>query len=574
MEKRWKILSAEENKVLALQQSLNVSFALCKILVQRGIDTFDKARDYFRPQLSHLHDPFLMKDMNKAVARILSAINDHEKILVFGDYDVDGTTSVACMYRFLKKIYAEDQIAFYVPHRYREGYGVSKQGIDFAKQNGFTLIISLDCGIKSFDLISYARMLDLDFIVCDHHLPDDQLPPAIAILNPKQSDCGYPYKELCGCGVGFKLITALCMRLGLPEEEYTSYLDLVVTAIGADIVPITGENRVLAFFGMHKLNTNPSPGLKALIQLSGVEKKFSINNVVFIIAPRVNAAGRMDDAKKAVLMFIEDDYARALEYAEMLHSDNTDRKEADTNITEEACAMIEGDSIMISRKTTVVFKSHWHKGVVGIVASRLIEKYYRPTVVLAKSGEFVGGSARSVPGFNLYEAIHACREYLIGYGGHFAAAGMTMLPENVDAFSDKFEEIVASVIEPHLLIPEILIDAEIDFKNITRSFYNILTQMEPFGPENLRPVFITRNVHDTSWSKVVKELHIRFVLKQHNIVLTGIGFNMAHKFHLLQAKKPIDIVYTIDENEWNGETNIQLKVIDIRETTINESMLN
>jgi single-stranded-DNA-specific exonuclease len=475
------------------------------------------------------------------------------------------------MFRFLKKIYTEENIDFYVPHRYREGYGVSRQGIDFAKQNDFKLIISLDCGIKSVELIGYARQLNLDFIVCDHHLPDHDLPPAVAILNQKQKDCSYPYKELCGCGVGYKLITALSQRLGLPEEEYTCYLDLVVTAIGADIVPITGENRILAYYGLQKLNTSPIPGMKALIELSGLQRKFSINNVVFIIAPRVNAAGRMDDARKAVLMFIEDDYPKAKEYAEMLHSDNTDRKEADTNITEEALSIIESDDLLINRKTTVVFKSHWHKGVVGIVASRLIETYYRPTVVLAQSGEYVGGSARSVPGFNLYEAIHGCREYLIGYGGHFAAAGMTMLPENVNAFSKKFEEIVSAVIEPHLLIPEIVIDAEIDFKNITRSFYNILAQMEPYGPENLRPVFITKNVLDTSWSKIVKEQHIRFVLKQDNIVLTGIGFNMAEKFHLLQMQKPIDIVYTIDENEWNGETNLQLKAIDFR---LSENELN
>ena len=571
MEKRWKILSGDERKIIALQQSLQISYVLCKILVQREIDTFEKAKNYFRPQLSQLHDPFLMKDMDKAVGRILKAINDNEKILVFGDYDVDGTASVACMFRFLKNIYKEENIDFYVPHRYREGYGVSKQGIDFAKQNDFKLIISLDCGIKSVDLIGYARQLDLDFIVCDHHLPDYELPPAVAILNPKQKDCNYPYKELCGCGVGYKLITALSQRLGLPEEEYTCYLDLVVTAIGADIVPITGENRILAYYGLQKLNTNPLPGIKALIELSSLQKKFSINNVVFIIAPRVNAAGRMDDARKAVLMFIEDDYHKAKEYAEMLHSDNTDRKEVDTSITEEALAIIESDDLLINRKTTVVFKSHWHKGVVGIVASRLIETYYRPTVVLAQSGEYVGGSARSVPGFNLYEAIHGCREYLIGYGGHFAAAGMTMLPENVNAFSNKFEEIVSSVIEPHLLIPEIAIDAEIDFKNITKGFYNITTQMEPYGPENLRPVFITKNVLDTSWSKIVKEQHIRFVLKQDNIVLTGIGFNMAEKFHLLQMQKPIDIVYTIDENEWNGETNLQLKVIDLR---LSENKLN
>lgn len=571
MKKRWKLLSADESKVIALQQLLQISYALCKILVQRDIDTFDKARDYFRPRLSQLHDPFLMKDMDKAVERILKVFDENEKILVFGDYDVDGTTSVACMFRFLKKIYKEENIDFYVPHRYREGYGVSRQGIDFAKENGFKLIVSLDCGIKSVELIGYAKQLDLDFIVCDHHLPDHELPPAVAILNPKQKDCSYPYKELCGCGVGYKLITALSQRLGLPEEEYTCYLDLVVTAIGADIVPITGENRILAYYGLQKLNSNPLPGIKALIELSGLQKKFSINNVVFIIAPRVNAAGRMDDATKAVMMFIEDDFTKAKEYAEMLHSDNTDRKEADTNITEEALAIIESDDNLINRKSTVVFKSHWHKGVVGIVASRLIETYYRPTVVLAQSGEYVGGSARSVPGFNLYEAIHECREYLIGYGGHFAAAGMTMLPENVTAFSNKFEEVVSSVIAPHLLIPEIVIDAEIGFKNITKSFYNILTQMEPYGPENLRPVFISKNVFDTSWSKIVKELHIRFVLKQDNIVITGIGFNMAEKFHLLQMQKPIDIVYTIDENEWNGETTLQLKVIDFR---LSENELN
>jgi single-stranded-DNA-specific exonuclease len=565
MKKRWKILSADENKVIALQQSLNnINFSLCKILVQRGIDTFQKAKDYFRPQLSQLHDPFLMKDMDKAVERILKAITNNEKILVFGDYDVDGTTSVALMYRFLKKIYKEENIAFYVPHRYREGYGVSKQGIDFAKENNFKLIISLDCGIKSVDLIGYAKQLAIDFIVCDHHLPDSELPPAIAILNSRQKDCNYPYKELCGCGVGFKLITALSQRLGLHEDEYLCYLDLVVTAIGADIVPITGENRVLAYYGLQKLNSHPCAGIKALIEPGGTQKKYSINNVVFIIAPRVNAAGRMDDASKAVQMFIEDDYAKAKEYAEMLHSDNSDRKEADSSITEEALAIIEGDEILINRKTTVVFKSHWHKGVVGIVASRLIEKYHRPTVVLAQSGSFVGGSARSVPGFNLYESIHACREYLIGYGGHFAAAGMTMLPSNVEAFSNKFEEIVSSIIEPHLLIPEIVIDAEISFKNITKSFYNIITQMEPYGPENLRPVFITRNVFDTSWSKIVKEQHIRFVLKQDNIVLTGIGFNMAEKFHLLQMKSPVDVVFTIDENEWDGTTTLQLKIIDFK----------
>ncbi|HVZ95257.1 MAG TPA: single-stranded-DNA-specific exonuclease RecJ [Chitinophagaceae bacterium] len=564
MEKRWKILSADEDQVVSLQHALSISFPLCKILVQRGIDTYAKAKDYFRPVLAQLHDPFLMKDMKKAVERILRAINDNEKILIYGDYDVDGTTAVACMYRFLKKIYAESNIAFYVPHRYREGYGISKQGIDYAKENGFSLVISLDCGIKSVELIRYANHSGIDFIICDHHLPDKELPAAIAILNPKQKDCGYPYKELCGCGVGLKLISALSQRLGIHEEEYLCYLDLVVTAIAADIVPITGENRILCYYGLQKLNSSPVPGLKALIALGGTQKKYSINNVVFIIAPRVNAAGRMDDATKAVEMFIEDDYEKAMGLAKMLHSDNSDRKEADSSITEEALSIIESDGLLVHKKSTVVFQPHWHKGVVGIVASRLIEKYYRPTIVLAQSGEYIGGSARSVPGFNLYEAVHACRDYLIGYGGHFAAAGLTMLPENIGAFAEKFEEVVAATIHPELLIPEIAIDAEIDFKNITKSFYSIITQMEPYGPENLRPVFISRNVTETGWSKIVKELHVRFVLSQQNVTITGIGFNLAEKFYLLQMRKPIDIVYTIDENEWNGETTLQLKVLDFR----------
>lgn len=564
MEKRWKIVETEPGKIAELKRSLSISSALCNILVQRGIDTFEKARDYFRPRLSQLHDPFLMKDMHKAVDRILFAINHNQKILVFGDYDVDGTTSVATMYRFLKKIYKEENIDFYIPHRYREGYGISKRGIDFAKENNFDLIISLDCGIKSVELIRYACTLDLDFIVCDHHLPDDELPPAIAILNPKQKDCNYPFKELCGCGVGFKLVMALSKRLGLHENEYLCYLDLVVTAIGADIVPITGENRILAYYGLQRLNSSPCAGIKALIKLSKVENKFSINNVVFIIAPRVNAAGRMDDATKAVRMFVEDDFEKAMRFAEMLHSDNTDRKDADTTITEEALSMIANNPEMVSRKTTVVFQSHWHKGVVGIVASRLIETYYRPTVVLTLGEKIVGGSARSVPGFNLYEAIHACREHLIGYGGHFAAAGMSLHPENVEAFSQKFEEVVSLSIDPFLLVPELIINAEITFRHINNIFYKIIEQMEPYGPENMRPVFITKNVSNTSWSKIVKEQHVRFVVKNDNVTMTGIGFNLAEKFPLLEMNNSLDIVYTLDENEWNGHRSIQLKVIDFR----------
>ena len=562
MEKRWKIVQADVSKVNALHESLTISRALCGILVERGFDDFEKAKKYFRPQLTDLHDPWLMKDMDKAVQRILTAFEKKEKILVFGDYDVDGTTSVACMYKFLCKIYEPDLLDFYIPHRYREGYGVSKMGIDFAKENNFSLIISLDCGIKSVDLIAYAKVIGIDFIVCDHHLPDDEIPAAIAILNPKQKDCNYPYKELCGCGVGFKLITALAGHFGIEEEHYYCYLDLVATAIAADIVPMTGENRILAYYGLEKINSVPNAGIKALIFLGGIQKKLSINNVVFVIAPRINAAGRMDDAKKAVQLFIEDDYDKAFEFAEMLHSDNTDRKEADSSITAEALEIINTNIELQNKKTTVVFRNHWHKGVVGIVASRLIETYYRPTVVLTQSGDVAAGSARSVPGFNLYEAIHACRQYLLGYGGHFAAAGLSLLPQNIEAFTNKFEEVVSATIPEHLLIPEIIIDTEITFNDLNQNFYNIICQMEPFGPENMRPVFIAKNVQDTGYSKIVKELHIRFVVKQDKYSFTGIGFNLAPKFDLL--KKPVDIVFTLDENEWNGSTSLQLKVIDLR----------
>jgi single-stranded-DNA-specific exonuclease len=486
-----------------------------------------------------------MKDMRKAVDRILSAINNEEKILVFGDYDVDGTAAVACFYQFLKKIYRN--ISFYIPHRYREGYGVSKPGIDFASENNFTLIISLDCGIKSTELIAYAKTLGIDFIVCDHHLPDSEIPTAVAILNAKQQDCNYPYKELCGCGVGFKLIQALSKELQLPASSYLEYIDLAATAIAADIVPLTGENRVLAFYGLKKVNENPCMGLKALLHLAGMQKEVHINNLVFVVAPRINAAGRMDDARKA----------------EMLHNDNIDRKEADSTITDEALYIIEKNEMLINRKTTVVFREHWHKGVVGIVASRLIENYYRPTVVLTKSGDMISGSARSVPGFNLYEAIHACREHLLGYGGHFAAAGLTLLEEQLALFSEKFEEVVSATIPPELLVPQLNIDTQLNFRDITTGFFSIIHQMEPYGPENMRPVFITKNVLETGYSKIVKEDHLRFILRQGNTSFTGIGFNMADKFSLLQMNAPLDIVYTIDLNEWNGEKSLQLKVLDI-----------
>ncbi len=566
MQKRITILPGNEDETSLLLKELNIHPLICKILCRRGVKSFEEAKNFFRPQLNQLHDPWLMKDMDKAIERILLAFNRQEKILVFGDYDVDGTTSVACMYQFLKTIY--NHIDFYIPHRYREGYGISKAGIEFAKDNGFTLIISLDCGIKSIDLIQDAKSAGVEFIVCDHHMPDDELPPAVAILNPKQKDCPYPYKELCGCGVGFKLITALAEKLNLPLEKVYHYLDLVAVAIAADIVPITGENRILAFHGLKKANENPNYGIKALCQLSGLQTLLHIHDLVFIIAPRVNAAGRMDDARKAVQLFIAETIEQAMEYAEMLHIDNTDRKEADSNTTQEALALIAENEQWKNNKSAVLYQPHWHKGVVGIVASRVIEQHYRPTIILTQSGEFASGSARSVPGFNLYEAIHACKEHLLGYGGHFAAAGMTLEIEKIDAFRCKFEEIVSSTIDPDLLVPEIVIDSEISFKDINWAFYNIISQMEPFGPENLRPVFIVKNVVDTGYSKIVKEQHVRFSLRQNSITFTGIGFNMSDCYPFLLNKQPVDVVFKIDLNEWNGEKSLQLRVLDCRPAEI------
>lgn len=568
MIKRWKILQADADTCNQLHEALKINPVLCKILAQRDISTYDKAKAFFRPSLDSLYDPYLMKDMEKAVHRILQAFENNEKILVFGDYDVDGTTSVACMTKFLHETYKPENVDFYIPHRYREGYGVSKSGIEFAYRENYSLIISLDCGIKSIELIEYAKNLGIDFIVCDHHMPDDILPPAVAILNPKQKDCNYPFKDLCGCGVGFKLICALSAKLGLPDNTAYKYLDLVATAIAADIVTMVDENRILAYYGLKKANTDPNPGIKALMQLSGVKKEMLISSLVFMIAPRVNAAGRMDDARKAVQMFISDDYRQALHYAEMLHSDNSDRKEADASITVEALKLINENTDWIERKSTVVFQSHWHKGVVGIVASRLIDHFYRPTIVLTQSGDYVAGSARSVAGFNVYEAIHQCRDLLIGYGGHFYAAGMTLSNENVTAFRDRFEQVVSASITEELLTPEIIIDAEVELKDLTPSFYNIIRQMEPFGPSNAKPLFIIRNVRDTGHSKIVKENHIKFSVTRDNVTFSGIGFNMVPKFHFLEGQKPVDIVFTLEENEWNDQKSLQLRVIDVKSSTL------
>jgi len=564
LEKRWHLLPKNEQVSGILKDNLKINPSICSILVNRGIDSFEKAKAFFRPTLDMLHSPWLMKDMEKAVERIDKAIHSKEKILVFGDYDVDGTTAVASFYQFISALHHTELTDFYIPNRYKEGYGISKAGIDFAYQNGFTLIVCLDCGIKSVELIDYAKSVGIDFIVCDHHLPGTTLPAAVAILNPKQIDCLYPFKELCGCGVGFKLMMALAEKYSLSPDSYLCYLDLLATAIAADIVPIIDENRIFAYFGLKKINENPSAGMKALMILGGIKKAMSITNVVFVIAPRVNAAGRMDDARKAVLLFIEKDEEQAMHLAEQLQSDNSDRKETDTSITAEALEIINSDNSLMQHKSFVLYREHWHKGVVGIVASRVIEHYYRPTIILTKSDEVATGSARSVKGFNLYEAIYECREYLLNFGGHFAAAGLTLLPQNVDAFTKKFNEVVSNTITDEMLIPEIVIDAEINLEEIKQSFYNIILQMEPYGPENMRPIFLAKNIGDTGYSKLLKDLHIKFDLIQNNTRITGIGFNMAEKFEIIKSKSPFDIVFSLDENEWNGNTSIQLKIIDVK----------
>ncbi|RYY54417.1 MAG: single-stranded-DNA-specific exonuclease RecJ [Chitinophagaceae bacterium] len=562
MEKRWTLIEDDKATTEQLRAALKIHPAICKILSQRGINTFDKAKDFFRPELAGLHEPWLMKDMDKAVDRILEAFDNEERIMVFGDYDVDGTTSVAMMYSFLKKNHP--LVDFYIPHRYREGYGVSKAGIDKAKETGVTLIVALDCGIKSVELITYAGELGIDFIVCDHHLPDAELPPAVAILNAKQPDCGYPYKELCGCGVGFKLITAIAEVMGLPFDDVYTYIDLVATAIAADIVPLTGENRILAYYGIKKANENPNHGIRALAEIGGLKKELKIENLVFMIAPRVNAAGRMEHGRKAVELFVSESPEEAKGFAVMLHDNNSDRREADSTITAEAMQLIADNPSWAANRSTVLYQSHWHKGVVGIVASRVIESYYRPTVILTQSGEYAAGSARSVPGFNLYEAIHACREHLIGYGGHFAAAGMTLHIENVDAFRQKFEEVVSATITARQLVPELVIDAEIRLADIREAFYKIICQMEPFGPENLKPLFISRKVYDTGQSKLVKEEHLRVALQQDGVTIYGIGFNMKEKIEVINRGLPMDVVYRIDENEFNGVKSLQVRVVDLR----------
>ncbi|WP_452225358.1 single-stranded-DNA-specific exonuclease RecJ [Lacinutrix chionoecetis] len=562
---RWTLKPKPNQKTVQfLQNALQVIEPIAVLLAQRGIETYEQAKDFFRPSLDHLHDPFLMKDMEKAVERIEKAIKDNENILVYGDYDVDGTTAVSLMSSYLLSEYPN--VATYIPDRYDEGYGISFKGIDFAEDNNFTLIIALDCGIKAIDKIAYAEEKNIDFIICDHHRPGENIPNAVAVLDPKQSDCNYPYKELCGCGVGFKLIQALASKKGKTIEDLTQYLDLVATAIGADIVPITGENRILAYFGLQVINENPRAGFKAIINQIKKET-LTITDVVFIIAPRINAAGRMKHGQYAVDLLTETNANTAEVYAQEIEDFNTDRREADKQITVEALKQVE-DNNEQERLTSVVYQEDWHKGVIGIVASRLIETHYRPTLVFTKSGDKLAASARSVKGFDVYNALEACSEHIEQFGGHKYAAGLTLKEENYEAFKQKFEDVVEATIDKRLLTPEISIDGKLELNEIDDKLMRIIKQFAPFGPGNMSPVFISDNLQDTGYGKCVGEdnKHLRITVKQPNSnPIVCIGFGLGDKLNLIKNNNRFKAVYSIDENEWQGNVSLQLKLRDIKE---------
>ncbi|HET7360357.1 MAG TPA: single-stranded-DNA-specific exonuclease RecJ [Salinimicrobium sp.] len=562
---RW-TLKPKPNPVTVdhLSEVLGVEESIALLLAQRGIKTFQEAKMFFRPSLENLHDPFLMKDMEAAVLRIEKAISEEENILIYGDYDVDGTTSVALVSFYLKTFYPN--IATYIPDRYDEGYGISYKGIDFAADNNFSLIIALDCGIKAIEKVTYAAKNNIDFIICDHHRPGMEIPRAVAVLDPKRKDCDYPYKELCGCGVGFKLVQALAFRRKEPLKTLIPYLDLVATAIGADIVPITGENRILAYHGLRVINSAPRVGFKAILEQVKKET-FTITDVVFIIAPRINAAGRMKHGLHAVNLLIEEDEQIAQQFALEIEAYNAERKDADKSITAEALLQIEKAEEQ-ERFTTVVFQENWHKGVIGIVASRLTETYYRPTLVFTKNGKKLAASARSVAGFDVYNALEGCKDHIEQFGGHTAAAGLTLLESEYENFKNKFEEVVSGSIDKNLLIPEIKIDAEIDFKDITPKFHRILKQFAPFGPGNMAPVFMTSNLKDTGYAKCVgtENTHLKCRLQQipFKLFFGAIGFNLGKKCELVEKGKKVKAVYCIEENQWNGNVSLQLNLKDIR----------
>lgn len=565
MEKRWvENRFIDQDIISQLADQLNITSIIASLLVNRGISNYKDAEAFFRPKLEHLHDPFLMKDMNLAIERIQKAIQHNERILIYGDYDVDGTTSVALVYSFFKPIYSN--IDFYIPDRYKEGYGISTQGIDYAAEQNCALIIALDCGIKSIDKIEYAKSLNIDFIICDHHLPGEIIPDAVAVLDPKRKDCEYPYKELSGCGIGFKLVQAFCIKQNIGIENIIKLLDLVVVSIASDIVPVTGENRTLAYIGLEQLNKNPRPGLQALIEKTNC-KEFSINEIVFFIGPRINAAGRIDHARLAVALLNAESYEEAKHLCEIVDSKNTERKEFDQNITIEAIEMIETDDVLRSKKSTVLFNKDWHKGVIGIVASRLIDKYYRPTIILTESNGYAAGSARSVNGFDIYEAITACSDLLEQYGGHKYAAGLTMKIENIEKFIARFEEIVASTIQDNSLQQEIEIESELNLQEFNTKFYRILKQFAPFGPGNAKPIFISRNVQLAAEPKEVGKndiTHLKFTVVQNgSYAFDCIAYGMGHYIDTLEAAGKFDICYSIEENTWRDKTNIQLNIKDI-----------
>ena len=566
MENLWTLKALPDKDIVcALQESLGVSELIATLLAQRGIKTFEEAKQFFRPQLSDLYNPFLMKDMDKAVERLHRAISSNEKILVYGDYDVDGTTAVSLMYLFLKD--KCKYVEYYIPDRYDEGYGVSYKGIDYAKSNDFSLIVCLDCGIKAVEKVAYAKNKDVDFIICDHHRPGDILPLAVAVLDPKRSDCDYPFKELCGCGVGFKLAQAYHQQYNLPFEDLVPLLDLVVVSIAADIVPMIGENRVLSFYGLQQLNASPRIGLKALMDVANRKDTFNISDVVFGLAPRINAAGRIEHGNKAVELLVQQDFSIAKEKADYIDNHNFTRKELDKSITQEALGMIVPDA-----NSTVVCSDKWHKGVVGIVASRLIETHYRPTIVLTESNGKLTGSARSVSGFDIYNAIDACSDLLEQFGGHKYAAGLTLKKENLTAFIQRFEEVVSTTITAEMQIPKINIDLEMPMEDITMKTHRIIEQMAPFGPSNSRPVFMTKGVIDNGSGRLIGQdkNHLKLAITDnHNSkTLDGIGFGMSDYFSTIKDKQPFDVCFVLDLNEWNGNSKLQLRIKDIRNKTL------
>ncbi|MGQ9846597.1 MAG: single-stranded-DNA-specific exonuclease RecJ [Bacteroidales bacterium] len=567
--KHWIIKPRSDNELIkSLSEQLKIHPVLANLLIQRGIDTIEKAKSFFVPSLNDLHDPFLMKDMNLAVNRLLKAIHNNEKILIYGDYDVDGTTAVSLFYLFLKKRY--NNISFYIPNRYDEGYGISIKGIDFAAQHNFNLVIALDCGIKAIDKINYANKKNVDFIICDHHLPGDTIPNAVAVLDPKRNDCSYPFKDLSGCGVGFKFLQAYCQHENIPLTELFQYLDLVAVSIASDIVPIIGENRVIAHFGLKKLNENPIIGLKALKDIARVgQSKLNINDIVFKIGPRINAAGRIENGTKAVELLTSETEAEARRHAREINECNEDRKSLDQKIFNEAIEMIENDPEFKNKKTTVLFNQNWHKGVIGIVASRLIEYYYRPTIILTQTNGMVNGSARTVDGFDLYNAIDRCGHLLENYGGHMYAAGLSLKPEKLSTFVETFEKIVSSSITDELLIPHIEIDDILEFKDIDARFFKILHKFEPFGPGNMTPIFASYNVYDTGSGKTVgkNNEHLKLDLKQEsskNYFFPAIGFNLGYKVEELIHTKKFNICYSIDKVEFMDKVSLQLRIRDIQ----------